>query len=98
MKVSGSILSSTIKPKEVIELFNKTNLDYIHIDLMDGKFVGNKTYTMSDIVKFSSLSKKPMDVHLMVNNPEKYIEEAEKYTKLFSSSFLFKFPSNKELN
>lgn len=75
MKISGSILSSTISPKDAIKLYDKTSIDYIHIDVMDGKFVENKTYTIGDITKFSMLTSKPFDVHLMVNNPIKYIDE-----------------------
>lgn len=75
MKISGSILSNTISPKDAIKIFNKTSIDYIHIDIMDGKFVENKTYTIGDVTKFSSISEKPFDVHLMVNNPVKYIDE-----------------------
>lgn len=74
MLVSGSFLSDTIKPKDAISLFDKTSLDYLHVDVMDGKFVENKSYTISEIEKFSSLTSKKLDVHLMVNNPVKYIE------------------------
>lgn len=73
MKVSVSILSSTLKPTEVIKEAEKTNADYIHLDIMDGKFVENKTWTFSEVLKFSSLTSKKFDVHLMVNNPSKYI-------------------------
>ena len=75
MKISGSILSSKITAKEAIEIYNKTDIDYIHLDIMDGKFVDNKTWTMSDINKFSKIATKSFDVHLMVNNPDKYIDE-----------------------
>ena len=75
MKISGSILSSTISAKDAIKLYDKTSLDYIHIDVMDGKFVGNKTYTIKDITNFSNYTSKPFDVHLMVNNPLKYIDD-----------------------
>lgn len=74
MLVSGSFLSDSMKPKDVIELFDKTNMDYIHVDVMDGKFVQNKSYTTGDIEKFSTYTSKPLDVHLMVKNPSKYIE------------------------
>ena len=75
MKVSGSILSSKITAKEAIEIYNKTDVDYIHLDIMDGKFVKNKTWTISDINKFGLISSKPFDVHLMVKNPDKYIDD-----------------------
>ena len=75
MKVSGSILSTSISAKDAINIYNNTSIDYIHLDVMDGKFVDNKSYTMSDIIKFSSIAKKSFDVHLMVNNPDKYVDE-----------------------
>ncbi len=75
MKLSGSILSSKYSAKEAINVYDKTDIDYIHIDVMDGKFVESKTYTIGDIIKFSKLTNKPFDVHLMVNNPDKYIDD-----------------------
>ncbi len=75
MLVSASILSKEKKPIELIKKFNNTNIDYLHIDVMDGKFVKNKTYTFSEIKKFNDISNKPLDVHLMVNNPLKYVKE-----------------------
>ena len=51
------------------------NTDYYHIDIMDGHFVPNLTLSL-DYVRFLKLhSTKPIDVHLMVSNPEKYIDE-----------------------
>lgn len=73
MLVSASILSKNYKPEELIKKFNNTKIDFLHIDLMDGKFVSNKTYTLSEIKKFNDLSNKKLDVHLMVKNPSKYI-------------------------
>ena len=75
MKLSGSILSNKYTAKEAISIYDKTDIDFVHIDVMDGKFVNNKTYTIGDIIKFSKLTNKPMDVHLMVNNPDKYIDD-----------------------
>ena len=74
MIVSGSILSNTISPKNAINVFDKTSIDYIHIDIMDGKFVENKSFSISDLSKFSLLTRKPLDVHLMVKNPDSYID------------------------
>ena len=49
MKVSVSILSSTIKADKIVRELDKTNCDFIHVDIMDGKFVENKTWTYSEI-------------------------------------------------
>ena len=75
MKVSVSFLSSVLKPNLIIDKINNTNADFVHVDVMDGKFVDNKTYSIGEILKLSNYMKKPMDVHLMVNNPKKYIEK-----------------------
>lgn len=75
MKVSVSILSNSIKPVDIVKKLDNTKADYIHIDIMDGKYVENKTWTVSEIKKITSCSKLPLDVHLMVENPSKYIEE-----------------------
>ena len=75
MKVSVSILSSTISGQDIVKKLDNTLSDYIHIDIMDGKFVENKTWTFSEIKKITSYSHLPLDVHLMVNNPKKYIED-----------------------
>ena len=75
MKVSVSFLSSVLKPNVIIDKINNTNADFVHVDVMDGKFVDNKTYSIGEILKLSNYMKKPMDVHLMVNNPKKYIEK-----------------------
>lgn len=75
MEVSGSFLSNTIPPKEAVKIFDNSIVDYIHVDIMDGKFVDNKTYTVSEVTKLSELTTKMLDIHLMVKNPEKYIDE-----------------------
>ena len=75
MKVSVSFLSEVLNPVDIIKKINDTSAEYIHVDVMDGKFVNNKTYSIAEIEKLSNYMKKPMDVHLMVNNPKKYIEK-----------------------
>lgn len=75
MKVSVSILSSSIKGQDITKKLDNTKADFIHIDIMDGKFVENKTWTYGEVKKMVSYSKLPLDVHLMVEKPEKYIED-----------------------
>jgi len=72
MKVSVSFLNSKDIVKDLRTL-NETDCDYIHVDIMDGKFVKNKTlpfHEMKNIYKYTS---KRLDVHLMVDDPAKYI-------------------------
>ncbi len=75
MKVSVSILSSSIKATDIVKKIDNTSCDFIHLDIMDGKFVENKTWTYSEVKKIVSYSNKKLDVHLMVEKPEKYIED-----------------------
>ena len=75
MEVSASILSKEYKPKELVSKFNQTDVDYIHLDIMDGKFVENKTWSISEIKKILKNNTKKLDVHLMVKNPYKFIME-----------------------
>ena len=95
MKVSVSILSSSIKPADIVKILDNTKADYIHIDIMDGKFVENKTWTISEIKKITSYSKLPLDVHLMVENPSKYIED---YALLNTSYITFHYEAVKDID
>jgi ribulose-phosphate 3-epimerase len=73
MKVSPSILTSDfLNLKEEIKKIDSA--DYIHLDIMDGNFVDNLSFGPSISKQVSSISKKPLDVHLMVLNPLKWIE------------------------
>ena len=95
MKINVSILSSTIKPQDIVKELDNTNADAIHIDIMDGKFVENKTWTIGEITKITKYSSLPLDVHLMVNNPSKYIED---YAMLNTNDITFHYEAckNKE--
>lgn len=74
MKVSVSVLSATDRIL-CIKKLNRTNLDYFHIDAMDGKFVNNYQMPVKEILEISKYTKKPLDIHLMVENPLKYIDK-----------------------
>lgn len=73
-EVSGSFLSNNDKFYEINRL-NNSNVDYIHFDVMDGKFVSNKNITVSELPKLIDNVKKKIDIHFMVSNPDKYIEK-----------------------
>ena len=73
-EVSGSFLSNNDKLYEINRL-NNSNVDYIHFDVMDGKFVDNKNITVSELPKLIDNVKKKIDIHFMVSNPDKYIEK-----------------------
>ncbi len=71
-KVSATFLSSKNIPSDLIKL-NTTDVDYIHVDFMDGKFVSNKTLPFSEMKHIGEYTSKRLDVHLMVKKPSKYI-------------------------
>lgn len=75
MKISASFLSIKNNLKENIEILDKTNIDYLHLDIMDGEFVNNKTYSIDEIKNLLSNTNKAKDVHLMVSDVVKYINE-----------------------
>lgn len=72
MKVSVTFLSSKDIPKD-LEKLNQTDTDFIHVDVMDGKFVSNKTMPFREMRHISDYTSKRLDVHLMVVDPSKYI-------------------------
>ena len=72
MKVSASFLSSRDLVKD-LKALDLTDVDYIHLDIMDGKFVENKTMPFSEMKHVSDYTSKRLDVHLMVEDPERYI-------------------------
>ncbi|MEQ9115284.1 MAG: ribulose-phosphate 3-epimerase [Rickettsiales bacterium] len=75
LKIAPSILSADFAnlSKELI-LLDKSNFDYLHIDVMDGNFVPNITVGPCVISSLRKLSNKVFDVHLMIVNPDKHIE------------------------
>lgn len=73
MELSVSVLNAKDKI-EIIKKLNNTEINYYHIDVMDGKFVSRKALSIEEIKKINSASKKKLDVHLMVEDPYSYIE------------------------
>lgn len=73
MRLSVSILNS-IDKINMIKTLNNSKISYIHIDVMDGLFVSQKSLPSDEIIKLSPFSSKPLDIHLMVEDPIYYIE------------------------
>lgn len=73
MKIAVSYLKSKYDLKTTIESIENTDAEYIHVDVMDGNFVENKTYEYEELESILKDTKKKLDVHLMVDNPIKYI-------------------------
>ena len=73
--VAPSILSADFaKLGEEIKSVEKAGADWIHVDVMDGHFVPNISFGMPVIKKARAVTELPFDVHLMIENPDKYIE------------------------
>ena len=74
--VAPSLLAADFtRLAEEVELVNESQADWLHLDVMDGHFVPNLTFGMLIIQAVRKLSTKPLDVHLMIREPEKYIEQ-----------------------
>ena len=77
--ISPSLLSANfLNLGKDIEMVNESSADWFHIDVMDGVFVPNISYGMSIISQIKSMARKPLDVHLMIVQPERYIEQFHK--------------------
>lgn len=79
IRVSPSILPIDYKDKEVlsdaIKKLEKANANMIHFDIMDGKFVPNKSFDEKVVDYCRNLTSLLLDVHLMVNHPEKVVDK-----------------------
>ncbi|MDR4988126.1 MAG: ribulose-phosphate 3-epimerase [Bacteroidales bacterium] len=74
--VAPSMLAANfLELRKDVEMVNKSEADLFHIDVMDGHFVPNISFGFSIIRQIKSVASKPLDVHLMISNPDSYIEE-----------------------
>lgn len=77
--ISPSLLSANfIDLKSDIEMINKSEADWLHLDIMDGVFVPNISFGFPVIEAVSKICTKPLDVHFMIVHPEQYIEQTAK--------------------
>ena len=77
--ISPSLLSANFNQlSKDIEMINTSEADWFHLDIMDGVFVPNISFGFPIISHVKVLAKKPLDVHLMIVEPDKYISEFKK--------------------
>lgn len=77
--ISPSLLSADFgNLQRDIEMINKSEADWFHLDIMDGVFVPNISFGFPVIKYIKKHAKKPLDVHLMIIDPDRYIEEFNK--------------------
>lgn len=94
MKLSISLLS--IKNRlEFIKKINDYNIDYIHIDVMDNTFTNNVAYSIEEINEINKISNKKLDIHLMVNDPIKYINS---FNNMNIEYIIFHVEIDKDIN
>ena len=75
-QIAPSVLTANfLRLEEEIEMLNQSDADMIHLDIMDGHFVPNLTFGFPVIKQIKSIAKKPLDTHLMITNPDLYLEE-----------------------
>jgi len=74
--IAPSILAADFgRIREEIEMVNESEADWLHVDVMDGVFVPNISFGQAIVSTMAKHSKKPVDVHLMITKPERYIKE-----------------------
>ena len=73
--IAPSLLAANfLKLGEDIQMVNQSSADWIHCDIMDGHFVPNISFGLPVIEQIKKIAEKPLDVHLMISDPDRYLE------------------------
>ena len=74
--IAPSVLAADFtRLQEEFSMINGSRADWFHVDVMDGRFVPNISFGMFIVEAMKKMAEKPLDVHLMIAEPEKYIEQ-----------------------
>ncbi len=77
--IAPSMLSANFSHLQAeVEMVNNSDADWFHLDIMDGVFVPNISFGLPIVKAIKSIAKKPLDVHLMIVRPERYISDFQK--------------------
>ena len=95
MKVSVSILKEINDYKNAIKKINKTDADYIHLDIMDNTLTNTSSFKIDDFMDLNEYNNKKLDIHLMTNNLEEQIND---FIKLKPEFITFQIESTKNIN
>jgi ribulose-phosphate 3-epimerase len=73
--IAPSVLSADFANlQRDVEMINNSNADWFHVDIMDGMFVPNISFGFPVVKAIKKHAKKPLDVHLMINDPDRYLQ------------------------
>lgn len=76
--IAPSLLSANFANLQAdIDMINRSKADWLHLDIMDGVFVPNISFGFPVIEAIAPLTRKPLDVHLMITQPEKFISRLQ---------------------
>lgn len=76
--ISVSFLKSIYEKCETLKKIDESEANQLHVDLMDGLYVEENNFTIESIINDLKEVRKPLDIHMMVNSPEKYIDDLAK--------------------
>ena len=84
--ISPSLLAADFTDlRHEVEMINKSDADWLHLDIMDGTFVPNISFGFPVIDAVAKICKKPLDVHFMIEHPERYVQRTAKTVSTISA-------------